>query len=105
MRTVLFFLVQPEFFFLGFREPIDRGGIHLNRQWIKIITDFAMSTIAYFFIGYGLAYGINFMSSAQTLKEKNGYELVSGAKSLMLEDHLTEPQKTYSCPSSDPPGS
>ena len=43
---------------------------------VKIITDFAMSTIAYFFIGYGIAYGIDFYASASTLTDKNGYELV-----------------------------
>ncbi len=43
---------------------------------VKIITDFAVSTIAYFFIGYGIAYGIGFMDGAQALTEKNGYELV-----------------------------
>lgn len=43
---------------------------------VKIITDFAMSTIAYFFIGYSLAYGTDFFTSAQHLTMKNGYELV-----------------------------
>lgn len=43
---------------------------------VKIIVDFAISTIAYFFIGYGIAYGIGFMDGAQALSEKNGYELV-----------------------------
>jgi len=43
---------------------------------VKIIADFAMSTIAYFFIGYSVAYGIDFMHSAETLSLKNGYELV-----------------------------
>ena len=43
---------------------------------VKIMTDFASSTIAYFFIGYSLAYGIDFFSGADTLMEKNGYELV-----------------------------
>ncbi len=43
---------------------------------VKIIADFAMSTVAYFFVGYGVAYGIDFFSSAQSLSEKNGYELV-----------------------------
>ena len=42
----------------------------------KIMTDFAISTIAYFFIGYSLAYGIDFFSGAQILQDKNGYELV-----------------------------
>jgi len=43
---------------------------------VKIIVDFAVSTIAYFFIGYGIAYGIGFMDGAQALSGKNGYELV-----------------------------
>ena len=43
---------------------------------VKIITDFASSTIAYFFIGYGIAYGLYFMQGAESLAAKNGYELV-----------------------------
>jgi Amt family ammonium transporter len=53
---------------------------------VKIITDFAMSTMAYFFIGYSVAYGVNFFSSAAVLTgtidgdgvsfAKNGYDLV-----------------------------
>ncbi len=43
---------------------------------VKIISDFSISTIAYFFIGYGVAYGIDFMQGAATLNEKNGYDLV-----------------------------
>jgi len=43
---------------------------------VKIICDFAVSAIAYFFIGFGIAYGVDFFSSAETLTEKNGYELV-----------------------------
>ena len=42
---------------------------------VKILTDFAMSTIAYFFIGYSIAYGVNFFSGVDTLLEKNGFEL------------------------------
>lgn len=43
---------------------------------VKIITDFAISTVIYFFIGYGVAYGVDFFAEAQTLNEKNGYDLV-----------------------------
>jgi Amt family ammonium transporter len=43
---------------------------------VKILVDFAVSTIAYFFIGYSIAYGVNFFSGAELLAEKNGYELV-----------------------------
>ncbi len=42
---------------------------------VKILTDFSVSTIAYFFIGYGIAYGTNFFAGAETLVEKNGFEL------------------------------
>ncbi|MDH5692320.1 MAG: ammonium transporter, partial [Gammaproteobacteria bacterium] len=43
---------------------------------VKIITDFAASTIAYFFIGFAIAYGVGFFDSATVLAQKNGYELV-----------------------------
>ena len=43
---------------------------------VKILTDFAVSTLAYFFIGYYLAYGVNFLGGAEELAQKNGYELV-----------------------------
>ncbi len=43
---------------------------------VKILTDFAISTIAYFFIGYSIAYGVSFFSGAEVLTQKNGYELV-----------------------------
>lgn len=42
---------------------------------VKILVDFSVSTIAYFFIGYSVAYGVNFFSGAETLAAKNGYEL------------------------------
>jgi len=42
---------------------------------VKILSDFAVSTIAYFFIGYGIAYGTSFLTGAETLAAKNGYEL------------------------------
>ncbi len=50
---------------------------------VKIITDFAMSTCAYFFIGYSVAYGVNFLVSAKALTggapglfAPKGYDLV-----------------------------
>ena len=43
---------------------------------VKILADFCASTIAYFFIGYTVAYGVNFFSSAETLAANNGYGLV-----------------------------
>ena len=43
---------------------------------VKILTDFAVSTLAYFFIGYFIAYGANFFIGAEELAQKSGYELV-----------------------------
>jgi Amt family ammonium transporter len=43
---------------------------------VKIISDFSVSTLAYFFIGYGIAYGVDFLHGAMALSGKNGYELV-----------------------------
>ncbi len=43
---------------------------------VKILTDFSVSTIAYFFIGYSIAYGVSFFSGAEALSAKNGYDLV-----------------------------
>jgi Amt family ammonium transporter len=43
---------------------------------VKILSDFSVSTIAYFFVGYSLSYGIDFFSGAAELQQKNGVELV-----------------------------
>jgi Amt family ammonium transporter len=43
---------------------------------VKILLDFAVSTIAYFFIGYSLAYGVHFWEPASVLSQKSGFELV-----------------------------
>ncbi len=43
---------------------------------VKIMVDFSISTMAYFFIGYSIAYGVNFFSGAEVLAAKNGYDLV-----------------------------
>lgn len=50
---------------------------------VKILTDFAVSTCAYFFIGYTVAYGVDFLVSAKVLSGSvpggfapKGYDLV-----------------------------
>ena len=43
---------------------------------MKILVDFSVSTVAYFFIGYSIAYGTTFFTSAESLAAKSGYELV-----------------------------
>jgi len=42
----------------------------------KIMADFSISTIAYFFVGYSLAYGLDFYAVASSLSEKSAYDLV-----------------------------
>ncbi len=42
---------------------------------VKILVDFSVSTLAYFFIGYSIAYGVNFFAGAEVLAQKSGYEL------------------------------
>ena len=43
---------------------------------VKILADFSVSTMVYFIVGYGVAYGTSFFVGAETLAAKNGYELV-----------------------------
>ncbi len=42
---------------------------------VKILCDFAVSTIVYFFIGYGVAYGVSFMVGAEQLADKSGFDV------------------------------
>jgi Amt family ammonium transporter len=43
---------------------------------VKILVDFCVSALAYFFIGYGLAYGVTFFVGAPELAAGNGFGLV-----------------------------
>jgi len=43
---------------------------------VKIMTDFGVSAVVYFFVGYYIAYGRHFMAGAAELTAGNGYELV-----------------------------
>ncbi len=43
---------------------------------VKIMADFSVSSIAYFFIGYFIAYGTGFLQPAEMLNQQNGYGLV-----------------------------
>ncbi|SEJ79826.1 ammonium transporter, Amt family [Pseudomonas linyingensis] len=42
----------------------------------KILADFAVSTLAYFFVGYWIAYGVTFLEPASVLSTDHGYALV-----------------------------
>ncbi len=43
---------------------------------VKILVDFSVSTVVYFLVGYGVAYGTHFFVGAEQLAAKNGYDLV-----------------------------
>jgi ammonium transporter, Amt family len=43
---------------------------------VKILVDFSVSTVAYFLVGYAVAYGTSFFVGADQLATKNGYDLV-----------------------------
>ena len=43
---------------------------------VKILVDFCVSTIVYFFVGYTVAYGVDFYSGAGVLAQRNGYDLM-----------------------------
>ncbi|MGE6659554.1 ammonium transporter [Pseudomonas sp. NPDC077408] len=58
---------------------LEVGTVRLKNQvnaLSKIIADFAVSTLAYFFIGYWVAYGATFLQPADQLIAENGYSLV-----------------------------
>ena len=42
---------------------------------VKILVDFSVSTIAYFFVGFTIAYGVDYFAGAETLMQQNGFEL------------------------------
>ncbi|MBT5074737.1 MAG: ammonium transporter [Kordiimonadaceae bacterium] len=79
--AILVFAMHAGFAFL------EVGSVRKKNQvnaLVKIISDFAVSTIVYFFIGYYIAYGISFLGSASLISgmsegspfAKNGYDLV-----------------------------
>ncbi|MGD9549669.1 MAG: ammonium transporter [Burkholderiaceae bacterium] len=43
---------------------------------VKILVDFCVSTVAYFLVGYGVAYGVHFFVGAEQLTAFHGYALV-----------------------------
>ena len=73
LGAILVFAMHAGFAFL------ELGTVRRKNQvnaLVKILMDFAVSTIAYFFIGYTIAYGTQFFTSAESLAAKSGFELV-----------------------------
>lgn len=73
LGAIMVFLMHAGFAFL------EVGTVRRKNQvnaLVKILADFGVSAIAYFFIGYWVAYGADFFADAQTLSQDNGYQLV-----------------------------
>lgn len=73
LGAIMVFLMHAGFAFL------EVGTVRKKNQvnaLVKILADFGVSAIAYFFVGYWIAYGGTFFADAETLSQGNGYELV-----------------------------
>lgn len=74
LGAVMVFAMHAGFAFL------EVGTVRRKSQvnaFVKILTDWSVSTVIYFLVGYPLAYGIHFFHPAETLLGANqGYELV-----------------------------
>ena len=71
MGAILVFAMHAGFAFL------EVGTVRKKNQvnaMVKILSDFGMSSLAYFFIGYSVAYGMDFLSSAATISGDGGDE-------------------------------
>lgn len=58
---------------------LEVGTVRLKNQvnaLSKILSDFAISALAYFFVGYWIAYGVTFLQPAAQLTNENSYALV-----------------------------
>lgn len=69
LGAILVFAMHGGFAFLEVGTV--RGKNQVNAL-VKIIVDFAFSTLAYFVVGYTVAYGVTFMASAATLSGADG---------------------------------
>jgi len=74
LGAVMVFAMHAGFAFL------EVGTVRIKNQTnalVKILTDWSVSTVMYFLIGYPIAYGVNFFGSADSLiASDQGYELV-----------------------------
>ena len=71
MGAILVFAMHAGFAFLEVGTVRSKNQVN---AMVKILSDFGMSTLAYFFIGYGVAYGVDFLSSAATISGNEGGE-------------------------------
>ncbi|MBR9867323.1 MAG: ammonium transporter [Oceanospirillales bacterium] len=73
MGAIMVFAMHAGFAFLEVGTVRQKNQVN---ALVKIMTDFGFSAVAYFFVGYWVAYGVTFFQDAETLAQGNGYELV-----------------------------
>lgn len=73
LGAIMVFLMHAGFAFLEVGTVRQKNQVN---ALVKILADFGVSTVAYFFVGYWLAYGAHFFEDAQALSEGNGFALV-----------------------------
>ena len=74
LGAVMVFAMHGGFAFLEVGTVRNKNQVN---ALVKILVDFAISTLVYFTIGYGIAYGLfMFQPAKELLAENQGYELV-----------------------------
>ena len=64
MGAILVFAMHGGFAFLEVGTVRHKNQVN---ALVKILVDFAISTVAYFFVGYAIAYGVTFLASAEAI--------------------------------------
>lgn len=72
MGAILVFAMHGGFAFLEVGTVRQKNQVN---ALVKILVDFAISTLAYFLVGFLVAYGIHFFASARTLSGADGGEV------------------------------
>lgn len=73
MGAILVFAMHGGFAFLEVGTVRHKNQVN---ALVKILVDFAISTMAYFLIGYWISYGITFFANAATISAGQGLDLV-----------------------------
>jgi Amt family ammonium transporter len=73
LGAIMVFAMHAGFAFLEVGTVRNKNQVN---ALVKIMTDFGVSCVCYFFIGYFVAYDTTFLSSAAELSANSGYDLV-----------------------------
>jgi len=73
LGAIMILAMHAGFAFLELGTVRKKNQVH---ALVKILVDFAVSTMAYFFVGYYIAYGVHFFVGAEELSAKSGFEMV-----------------------------